>query len=281
MLRGVDTLVIDLVDVGARFYTYMSTVVACLEAAGELGIEVVLLDRPNPIDGAHVEGPMSEASFASFVNYHPLPLRHGMTAGELARWLIDQREIAVRMHVVRVEQWRREAWLGDTDLAWHAPSPNLRTKEQAMLYPAVALIEGTNVSVGRGTEHAFSVVGAPFIQGHALAAELARHALPGVVVSPTRFRPLVGPYAGKRVEGVSLALADPHAFSASATGLTLIRALALLYRESWDTSRLDRLVAHRRTLEMLFGDTPLPDITSAWRDELAPFESSRKRTLLY
>jgi uncharacterized protein YbbC (DUF1343 family) len=281
MLRGVDTLVIDLVDVGARFYTYMSTVAVSIEAAAALGIEVVLLDRPNPIDGVKVEGPMSEPSFASFVNYHPLPLRHGMTAGELSLWLMRERNIAAKLHVVRVEHWRREAWLGDTDLAWHAPSPNLRTKEQAMLYPAVALVEGTNVSVGRGTQQAFAVVGAPFIKGDELAGELARHSLPGVAVTATRFRPLVGPYAGTRVEGVALELRDAHAFSASTTGLTLIRALASLYKDSWDTTRLEKLVAHRRTLELLLGDTPLAQIESAWRDELAAFEASRRATLLY
>jgi uncharacterized protein YbbC (DUF1343 family) len=281
MLRGVDTLVIDLVDVGARFYTYMSTVAVSIEAAAALGIDVVLLDRPNPIDGATVEGPMSEPSFASFVNYHPLPLRHGMTAGELSLWLLRERGVKARLHIVRVEHWKREAWLGDTDLAWHPPSPNLRTKEQAMLYPAVALVEGTNVSVGRGTQQAFAVVGAPFIKGEALAAELARHALPGVAVAATRFRPLVGPYAGTRVEGVALELRDPHAFSASTTGLALIRALASLYPDAWDKTRLEKLVAHRRTLDMLFGDAPLAQIESAWRDELSAFEASRKTTLLY
>jgi uncharacterized protein YbbC (DUF1343 family) len=281
MLRGIDTLVVDLVDVGARFYTYMSTVAVSIEAAAALGIDVVLLDRPNPIDGAHVEGPMSEPSFASFVNYHPLPLRHGMTAGELSLWLLRERGVKARLHIVRVEHWKREAWLGDTDLAWHPPSPNLRTKEQAMLYPAVALVEGTNVSVGRGTQQAFAVVGAPFIKGEALAAELSRHALKGVAVTATRFRPLVGPYAGTRVEGVALELRDPHAFSASTTGLALIRALDSLYPDAWDKTRLEKLVAHRRTLDMLFGDAPLAQIESAWRDELSAFEASRKTTLLY
>ena len=150
-----------------------------------------------------------------------------------------------------------------------------------MLYPAVALVEGTNVSVGRGTDHAFAVVGAPFIDGQALAAELTRAGVSGVSVSATRFRPKVGPYAGQRVAGVALLLDDPHQFSASRTGLSLIRALSSLYREQWDTSRLEKLVAHRRTVDMLLGNTPLPEVEAAYRRELDAFEASRKTTLLY
>ncbi|HEX6244769.1 MAG TPA: serine hydrolase, partial [Polyangiales bacterium] len=194
MLSGVETVVIDLVDVGTRFYTYMATALAVCEAAGELGIDVMLLDRPNPLDGVHVEGPLSQADYASFVNYHPLPLRHGMTAGELLGLLIRARGLGTRLHVVKLEGWRPSQWYGETGLTWHAPSPNLRSAEQALLYPAVGLVEGTNVSVGRGTNHAFEVLGAPFVDGDALARALEQQALRGVRVAATRVRPRGGPY---------------------------------------------------------------------------------------
>ena len=281
MLKGVNTLVIDMVDVGARFYTYMSTAVASIEAASELGIEVVLLDRPNPIDGVHVEGPISEPAFASFVNYHPLPLRHGMTAGELARWLVSERKLNVSLHVVQARHWQREAWAGDIDLAWVPPSPNLRTKEQAMLYPAIGLVEGTNVSVGRGGERAFTVVGAPFIQGQALAAELSKAALPGVTVEATSFRAKIGPHAGQRIEGVSFTLSDAQKFSAARTGLTLIAALRKLYPNDWDQTRLDKMVAHASTMAQLSEGRSSVEIMETWQSELAAFLASRQRALLY
>jgi uncharacterized protein YbbC (DUF1343 family) len=281
MLKGVDTLVIDLVDVGTRFYTYMSTVLASLEAASELGIEVVLLDRPNPIDGVHVEGPISQTAYQSFVNYHPLPLRHGMTAGELARWLAQERKLPVKLHVVKTEHWRRELWAGETELAWVPPSPNLRTTEQAMLYPAIGLVEGTNVSVGRGGERAFTVVGAPFIKGEQLAQELAREALPGIEVSATSFRPKVGPHSGLRVEGVSFTLRDAKTFSAARTGLSLIRALARLYPAEWDQTRLEKMVAHEGTMKQLAGTATAAEIERSWSAELEAFAASRKRVLLY
>jgi uncharacterized protein YbbC (DUF1343 family) len=281
MLKGVNTLVIDLVDVGARFYTYMSTAIASVEAASELGIEVVLLDRPNPIDGVHVEGPLSEAAFSSFVNYHPLPLRHGMTAGELVSWLVKERKLNVTLHVVKAEHWKREAWAGDTNLTWVPPSPNLRTKEQAMLYPAVGLVEGTNVSVGRGGERAFTVVGAPFIDGQALAAELNRSELSGVSVEATSFRAKIGPHAGQRVNGVSFTLTDAHQFSAARTGLTLISALRKLYPEAWDAARLEKMVANASTMALLQSGRTASEIIDAWKPELDAFLTSRKHVLLY
>lgn len=281
MLRGVDTVVIDLVDVGTRFYTYMSTSLAVMEAAAELDLDVVLLDRPNPVGGAAVEGPLSEEAFQSFVNFHPLPLRHGMTAGELARFLTHQRGLPVRLRVVRVENWERSAWFGDTDLVWYPPSPNLGTKEQAMLYPAVALVEGTNLSVGRGTEHAFKVLGAPFLDGPALAGALAEAKVPGVKVAPTRFTPLVGPYKGQELPGVAFELTDPQRFSAAQLGFSIIKSLRKLHAAEWDTTRLSKLVAHRATLAALERDARVEELEASWRDELRAFEQARSQALLY
>lgn len=281
MLQGIDTLVIDLVDVGTRFYTYMATVLAVMEACAEANVGVMLLDRPNPIGGARVEGPLSEVAFQSFVNFHPLPLRHGMTAGELARFLAGERNLSVKLDVIRVAGWQRDAWFGDTDLVWHPPSPNLGTKEQAMLYPAVALVEGTNLSVGRGTEQAFRVVGAPFIDGPALARRLSARNLQGVAVKATSFRPRVGPYAGTTIPGVSFELVDAHVFSAAQLGLAVIDALSEQCPTDWDSSRLERLVAHRGTLAALAQGMGLEDIEASWREELAAFEQAREKALLY
>jgi uncharacterized protein YbbC (DUF1343 family) len=281
MLAGIDTLVIDLVDVGTRFYTYLATAVAMCEVAGELGIDVLLLDRPNPIDGVHVEGPLSQPAFASFVNYHPLPLRHGMTAGELLKLMVAARKLKTRLSVVRVEGWQPSQWFPETGLTWYPPSPNLRSAQQALLYPAIGLVEGTNVSVGRGTNHAFEVVGAPFIDGEALARSLTELALPGVRVGATRFRPRVGPHKGMEVPGVSFTITNPGGFSASATGLALARSLHQLYPAAWDATRLPLLVAHRELVEHLLAGADLTELGRIAREDLNAFLEQREAALLY
>jgi uncharacterized protein YbbC (DUF1343 family)/CubicO group peptidase (beta-lactamase class C family) len=281
MLNGVQVVVIDLVDVGTRFYTYMATALAMCEVAGELGIDVVLLDRPNPLDGTHVEGPVSEPAFASFVNYYPLPLRHGMTAGELLRLLIRARALKTRLHVVKVEGWKAAQWFAQTGLTWHAPSPNLRSPEQALLYPAVGLVEGTNVSVGRGTDRAFELLGAPFIDGPALVRALEAEALAGVRVSATKFRPRVGPYKNSEIAGISLTITNPETYSAAATGLALARSLHTLYPGAWDASRLPLLVAHRAIVERLMAGADLSELSRMAGEDLNDFLSQRAAALLY
>lgn len=281
MLAGVDCVVIDLVDVGTRFYTYMATSLAVIEAAAELGLDVVLLDRPNPIDGVHVEGPLSEPSYRSFVNYHPLPLRHGMTAGELARLLIAQRGLAARLHVISVEGWQRSQWFEQLGRTWNAPSPNLASPVQALLYPAIGLVEGTNVSVGRGTPHAFRVLGAPFVDGDALARAIEAGAAPGVRVSATRFRPRVGPYAGALLPGVAFEVTEPSAFSATHLGFAVIEALRTLYAREWDTARLAQLVAHEGSVQQLLGGAPLAAALQSARAGLDQFMLAREQALLH
>jgi uncharacterized protein YbbC (DUF1343 family) len=280
MLAGVDSVVVDLVDVGTRFYTYMATLLATLEAAAELGIDVVLLDRPNPLDGVHVEGPLSEPSYRSFVNYHPLPLRHGMTAGELARLLVAQRALPVQLHVVQVEGWQRAAWFDQTGLTWHPPSPNLGTSAQALLYPAVGLVEGTNVSVGRGTPRAFSVVGAPFVDGEALANAIEAHAVPGVVVRATHFRPKLGPHGGALLPGVAFEVTQPGLFSATRLGFSLIAALRALYPQAWDTTRLAQLLARAETVQLLLDGAPLEAAVESANGGLPAFMAAREQALL-
>jgi uncharacterized protein YbbC (DUF1343 family) len=281
MFAGADMVVIDLVDVGTRFYTYMATTLATIEVAGELDLPVLLLDRPNPIDGEHVEGPISEPAFASFVNYHPLPLRHGMTAGELARFLIAAKSLKTRLSVVPVEGWVRTRFRGTEGAAWYPPSPNLGSPEQALLYPATGLIEGTNLSVGRGTSRAFRVVGAPFVDGRQVERALHVDELAGVRVAATHFRPSVGPYAGQSVPGIELTIVDPARFSAARTGLGLIRVLRSLYGPAWDTTRLPLMVANRQTLDGIAQGLPTLQIEAGWQTELARFREQRSRALLY
>lgn len=280
-LRDVDLVVIDLVDVGARFYTYMATALLTLEAAAEANIPVMVLDRPNPIDGIHVEGPISEPAFASFVNYHPLPLRHGMTAGELLSLLARERGLDVRLEVVRMRGYRRDMSFTDTGLTWRAPSPNLQRPEQALLYPAVALLEGTNVSVGRGTAQAFEVIGAPFIDANRLSEALNARGLGFVHFSATRFTPRVGPYAGKRVPGVKVSVTDRAAYLAAPLGLALAQSLAALFPESWDHARLEKMLAHAQTVQGVLAQTPTSQLMEGWLGELETFSRSRKSALLY
>jgi uncharacterized protein YbbC (DUF1343 family) len=259
----------------------MATVLATLEVAAELGLPVVLLDRANPIDGTRVEGPVSQPAYASFVNYHPLPLRHGMTAGELARLLVRDRGLRVQLSVVRAHGWRRSSWIGELGARWDAPSPNLTSPEQALLYPAVALIEGTNLSVGRGTDRAFRVVGAPFVAAEALARALREERLPGIRVAPTRFRPTSGPHRGRSVPGVELSVVDVQAYSAARTGLALIRALRATSAAGWESERLDRMVAHAETLRLLASSMSLAQIEETWSSELSAFAARRRAVLLY
>jgi uncharacterized protein YbbC (DUF1343 family)/CubicO group peptidase (beta-lactamase class C family) len=281
MLAGVETVVIDLVDVGTRFYTYMATALAVSEVCGQLGIDVIVLDRPNPLGGARVEGPISEPAFASFVNYHPLPLRHGMTAAELLQFLISARGLDVRLHVVTVEGFRAGDLFADTGLTWVPPSPNLPTPQKALLYPALGLVEGTNVSVGRGTPQAFSVLGAPFVKGQALADELGRAQLAGVGVSATRFRPQVGPYRGQQIEGVRFELSDPSTYSASRTGLAIVQALHKLYPSQWDRSRLAQMIASQATLDALERGAPLDAVVAEAAANLPKFLEQRAAALVY
>ncbi len=281
MLSGVELVVIDLVDVGTRFYTYMSTALATLEAAAELNIPVMLLDRPNPIGADTVEGPVSEPDFESFVNYHPLPLRHGMTPGELLGFLSRERGLGTPLEVVRMLGYRRDARFPELGLTWYPPSPNLLRYEQALLYPGTAIVEGTNVSVGRGTARAFEVIGAPFIDGEALAREISAFPLEGVRVAATHFTPRIGPYAGQRVAGVSFEVSTPERFSAVKLGLAVARALHRLYPDTWESSRLAKMVAHGETAAAVLSDVAPDQLFALWQAELSEFESARAQVLLY
>ncbi|HET8870791.1 MAG TPA: serine hydrolase, partial [Aquabacterium sp.] len=234
-LRDIDTLVFDLQDAGARFFTYISTLAEAMRAAAEQGIRVVVLDRPDPIRADRVAGPVLEPGLASFTGYPGLPVEHGMTVGELARWFQDdlrQKGLSVALEVVPMQGYRRSLWFDQTRADWVPPSPNLRRPLTAILYPGVSWIEGANVSVGRGTEHPFEWVGAPWIDGPRLAEALTQAGLPGVRFEATQFTPRAGPYQDKLCNGVMVQLLDRNAFDATTLGALLVRELYRLWPDT-------------------------------------------------
>lgn len=273
--QGVDTIVVDLVDVGVRFYTYLSA----LRTALESGRRVVVLDRPNPNGGLDVEGPVSLAAPPSLIDPHPLPVMHGMTFGELARMLLAERGLGTRLEVLPMTGWRRGMSFGDTGLSWFAPSPNLRSASAARLYPGLALLELTNVSVGRGTSTPFEVVAAPWLD----APELIRVVGP---VAGVRFRagdvtPSAGPYRGERCAAVFFALTDPAALRPVDLGLGLARALRLTHPETWETRNLGVLLGGSAARDALLSDEPLASVERTFAAQAAAFVERRRPYLLY
>jgi len=281
LLRGVDTVVVDLPDAGVRFYTYASTVHGMLRVAAQLGLRVLLLDRPNPLGAVTIAGPMLDPSEASFVNHHALPIRHGMTLGELAAMINADEQLGLELDVVRMQGYRRSAYFDETGLRWWPPSPNLRTVEQAVLYPAVALVEGTNVSVGRGTEHPFELMGAPWVDAERLLATLQGYGLAGVRFSSARFKPSASPYAGKDCSGVSLRVTDRALFEPVRTGIALALSLRRLHRAQWQTARLHEIIGQPAVTRAMLALLPLSEIEALYKDELEAFRSKRQQYLLY
>jgi uncharacterized protein YbbC (DUF1343 family)/CubicO group peptidase (beta-lactamase class C family) len=280
-LKGVDTLVYDIQDAGSRFYTYISTLGLVLEAAAEHKVKVVVLDRPNPLGGVAVEGPVLDAGRESFVGWHTLPVRHGLTVGELARLFKAEKKLDVELEVIKMEGWRRGELFDRTGLRWVNPSPNLRSLTQALLYPGVGLLETTNVSVGRGTDRPFEWVGAPWIDGRKLAAELGKEGLPGVRFVPLRLTPSASVHKDKACDGVQLFVDDWARFQPVRTGLALASALRRLYPDDWKTERFDVLLGHKATFEGVKKGTDWRELEKAWQADLARFRERRKPYLLY
>jgi uncharacterized protein YbbC (DUF1343 family) len=279
-LAGLDVLVYDIQDIGCRFYTYVTTLGYVLEEAAKRKLKVVVLDRPNPVGGVMVEGPVLEKKLESFVGYHPLPVRHGMTVGELALLFNKERGIGADLEVVKVEGWRRADLFDATGLTWVNPSPNMRSLTAALLYPGVGLLETTNVSVGRGTDRPFEVLGAPWLDGRKLAAELAKEALPGVRFVPVRFTPAGSTHAGKECGGVQLYI-DWAEFESLPVGLAIACALKKLHPKEWQSKGYGRLLGHPPTLRALERGEGATRIVARWGAELAKFRGVRNRYLLY
>ena len=280
-LAGIDTLVFDVQDVGTRFFTYASTMRRAMEVARDHGLRFVVLDRPNPIDGIDVAGPILVPSEKSFVNYHALPVRHGLTVGELAYLFNADDHLGVALSVVPMQGWRRTSYGDETGLPWVNPSPNLRSVDEALLYPALGLLEATNLSVGRGTDAPFERVGAPWVDAGALAAMLASESLPGVTFSLEAFTPSSDRYAGQPCRGVHVVVRDRAQFEPVRTGLAIARALRRLHPHEWDFGKLDRLVGDARVIKAIDDGLPLAAIVDTYRAELAAFVNKREKYLLY
>jgi uncharacterized protein YbbC (DUF1343 family) len=281
MLRDVDVLLVDLVDVGTRYYTYMSTLHQTLRAGAKFQIPVVVLDRPNPIGGVSVEGPLLDVGYENFVNYHRLPVRHGMTAGELAELINEERGIGARLEIVPAADWQRNMLHSDTGLRWQNPSPNIRDLEAAFLYPAIGLVEATNVSVGRGTDRPFHVLGAPFIDGGAFLRAMRAAALPGVTFTQIDFVPDAAPHQAQSCHGIAATVTDPLAFQPVLTGLTLARTLWQQNPKEWQSHKLIRLVGNRAVVDALARNLPMAEIERLWQADLEAFRERRVRHLLY
>jgi uncharacterized protein YbbC (DUF1343 family) len=286
-LKGIDTLVYDIQDAGCRFYTYISTLGLVMEAAAEHGLRVVVLDRPNPIGGLAVEGPMLDVGRESFVAFHRLPVRHGLTVGELARLFNAERRgkdgkpVACELEVVAMKGWRRGDFFDRTNLTWVNPSPNLRSLTQALLYPGVGLLETTNVSVGRGTDRPFEWVGAPWIDGQKLALALAAEKLDGVRFVPLRQTPTGSVHKGADCGGVQIIVDDWSKFRPVRTGLAMACVLRHLYPNGWKVDRFDTLLVHKATFDGVKAGKGRAELERAWQDETAKFAERRKAVLLY
>jgi uncharacterized protein YbbC (DUF1343 family)/CubicO group peptidase (beta-lactamase class C family) len=280
-LAGVDTLVYDLQDAGVRFYTYETTLGYLLETAARRKIRIVILDRPNPIGGVRVEGPILDASRTSFTGYHPLPVRHGMTVGELARLFNAERRIGADLQVIGLEGWSREDPFDRTGLVWVDPSPNLRSMTEALLYPGVALLEGTNVSVGRGTDHPFERVGAPWIDGPRLAEALNAASLAGVRFEALTFTPSSSAFARKACGGVAIHVDDRDTMDPVRVGLSIARALKQLYPADWQSKGLLTLLGNQAAYEAFEQGDRVALIAAGWQPDLAAFAKIRERYLLY
>ncbi len=282
VLRNLDAVVFDIQDAGARFYTYETTLGYVLEAAAKANTEVVVLDRPNPITGAYVQGPVSEPGSENFNNYMPAPVRQGMTMGELAKMFNAERHLNARLTVIPMEGWIRGDWFDSTGLEWVNPSPNLRSLTEATLYPGVALIEGTNVSVGRGTDTPFELVGAPWIKAKEFSDYLNTRAIQGVRFVPVEFTPAAGQkFGGQKIGGVNIVLLNRNTLGAPELGIELASALHKLYPAEFDMSKMPLLVCNRRVMDALTAGTDPRVIADDWREELERFEQVRKKYLLY
>jgi len=280
LLQGLDAVVFDLQDAGARFYTYETTLGYFLEACAAVGVEMIVLDRPNPINGVKVQGPISSAP-SSFVNYHPLPVRHGMTLGELAQLFNSERKIKARLRVIPMQGWKRTDWFDDTGIAWVDPSPALRSVNAEALYPGTALLEQTNVSVGRGTETPFEVVGAPWIDADKFSQYMSARRLAGVRFEVTTFSPISSTLAGKRCQGLRIKLVDRNALDSPALGVELAAALLRLYPKDFEIAKMKSLLANDAQLARLQQGADPKRITAGWQRSLRYFRKLRQKYLLY
>jgi uncharacterized protein YbbC (DUF1343 family) len=283
MLRDVDVLLFDMQGVGVRFYTYLSTLFYVLKGAAKNQKEVIVLDRPNPITGTRVEGCLIDAGFESFVGIIPIPIRHGMTLGELALYMNTKYEIGAKLDVITMQGWKRAMWFDDTGLPWVATSPGIPHFATTIMYPGLCLLEGINVSVGRGTALPFEICGAPWIDGHELAEKMNALKIRGVRFRPINFQPGSNKYANETCGGAQAHVTDREAASPLIVGLGLVKTIRALYPNQfqWNVRHFDILSGSSRARESIEADESAQAIYKTWQAAAANFKRERKKFLLY
>lgn len=292
LFKEVDVIVFDIQDVGTRYYTYIYTMAYAMEAAAIANKPFYVLDRPNPIDGTRVEGPVLDEKYSSFVGLFPIAQRHGMTVGELAilfnkEFFPKKGKKSVDLHVIKMKGWKRNMPYEETGLPWVLPSPNMPTLDTAIVYPGTGLIEATNLSEGRGTTKPFELIGAPYIEGWKLADELNQAGLPGVRFREAYFTPTFSKYKDQAVGGIQLHIEDPERFDPILTGLTIIEKTKKLYpeqfswRETGEPYWMDKLTGTDQVRKMIDQGKSAREIAETWTDELNSFKKLRKKVLLY
>ncbi len=280
-LQGLGILVFDIQDIGCRYYTYISTMGLCMEAAAEQGLEFLVLDRPNPINGVDVAGPMRDADKQSFVAWHSLPIRHGMTVGELAQMFKAERKLNLNLQVLRLENWQRQDFWDHTGLPWVDPSPNMRSLNQALLYPGVAMLEFSNLSVGRGTDSPFEVFGSPWLDARAIARALNRAKIPGARFIPMRFTPSASKFAGQECQGIRILITQRQRFDPLLLGMQLAVQVRRLHSEVWEAETVNKLLCNDRVMQGILTGKDAKSLGQLWQKPLAEFIERRRPHLLY
>jgi uncharacterized protein YbbC (DUF1343 family) len=280
-LEGLDTLVFDIQDIGARFYTYVATMQNAMKSAAEHKLRFVVLDRPNPINGVAVEGPVLDEGSQSFVGWHTVPVRHGMTVGELATMFNRELSLELDLQIIKVEGWNRDAYYDETGLTWINQSPNMRSLTAAVLYPGIGLLETTNLSVGRGTDRPFEVLGAPWIDGAVLARALNTEGLSSVRFVPIRFTPESSKFAGEQCGGVNILVTDRSCFEPVFCGLKIAETLRRIYPDQWETAQFNRLLADKATFDAIVAGRSADEVRALYQKEFNEFRERRQSCLLY
>ncbi len=282
MLKGVDTIVFDIQDVGARFYTYSATMGIMMEEAAKNKLAIFVLDRPNPITGLNVDGPIADEKNLGFTAFRRIPVAHGMTFGELAQLFNKEYGgINADLHVIKMENWKRDMWWDETGLTWINPSPNMRTLTQATLYPGVCLVEATNLSVGRGTDQPFELIGAPWIDGQKLSAAMNASNLPGLRTYPIEFTPAKGHKLGEqKCRGIFFLVTDRNALEPVRSGVTLAHHLFKIHGEKFEVDKVVRLLQNQEVTEALKTTDPAK-VAQMWEDDVEQFRKLRENYLIY
>jgi uncharacterized protein YbbC (DUF1343 family) len=281
MLKGIDALVFDVQDAGVRFYTYTTTMAYCMEEAAKRNIAFFVLDRPNPLGGEIVEGPMLDADKTNFVGYFPLPVRYGLTIGELAQLFNAENHIGADLHVIAMKNWHRNYFFESTGIKWIPPSPNLRTTKGSILYPGIEILQNAGVSVGRGTQTPFEEFGAPWLNGDDVASALNGRHLSGLHFTAQPFIPIVGLYSGERCGGVAVRITERGAVRSMRMGLEIAMILHRLYPQQFDPEKLLLLIGNSDTIQQLQTGVAPEKIVASWSASLSTFDQVRRKNFLY